>query len=695
MGYDFWYGRLDNPGYLVLGLGDQEHGQAKKKSDGLTGGGHKRRLLKSFSLTLAVLVALSFVTLAVVGPTTEKAEAIAPIIVIGAVIVGAAIGDFVYNWLCADRDNAGMSTYDATDYVNWLAASLVDKYALVDGSVSDFSHNLDLMEYFFIRQAQYAARELYIAQDEAGTSKVYDQYYVMKESTINAQLAETYEWATKQYQALFDPYNELGTTLTGNFETAKYGLYLCSGGTNEYNTVSPSTPNSKVGFSEELEFKKYYWFNDTPEITYVCGYNAATFTMYNITGAAILTDSTTPGAYKHVTTEFPAGYYKFDIPDKLTGAKLYAKNTIPFLTSSIGSIFGFKRSSDPLEGITVPLFSPNDDFVECKADGTYLITCGAGTADWARLGFAESADTTTGTGFRNTSRSVDVKDMVHDLKALADKIKAVQVNANNFAQSYYNAIVASGDPGQDWGLPLMLLPDPSQMEGMSWEQIYALYVAYLQNAYEYYQDHADQMNDALVNISGESLKLKVRGAILNQTGVQICDNSTVWTPYITTADAHLELGYNLWNQGGYAIKWGSCTDLANFTQAGTVGIISLANGYKFYIQEMMYDNQTVSEVDLTVTTLRLTLVNGTTPPAPPGTLTDLDWIIGHWYYIAILGGIVCLMGAIATRNTPILAAGLVLIAAGAIGWFLAGDHSLLSWLNMEPSNLRAWLQGLR
>jgi len=69
--------------------------------------------------------------------------------------------------------------------------------------------------------------------------------------------------------------------------------------------------------------------------------------------------------------------------------------------------------------------------------------------------------------------------------------------------------------------------------------------------------------------------------------------------------------------------------------------------------------------------------------------------MAHWYYIAILAGIVFLMGAMATRNTPILIAGVILIAAGGIGWYLAGDPSILDWLSMAPDNMVAWLQNLR
>jgi len=103
----------------------------------------------------------------------------------------------------------------------------------------------------------------------------------------------------------------------------------------------------------------------------------------------------------------------------------------------------------------------------------------------------------------------------------------------------------------------------------------------------------------------------------------------------------------------------------------------------------------VTETTLSVTQIKWVVYEPGGNITMPQGLNDLDWIINHWYYLAVIGGVICLLGAIATRNMPILAAGLVLMAAGAIGWYLAGDTSLLSWLSMEPPNLRAWLQGLR
>ena len=638
------------------------------------------------------MLALSFVTVAVVGPATQNAEAIPPLLVVGAAFVAGAACHYVYDWLTDDRDNAGITTYTAQDYCNNLGYSLNQADSFTDAYIGDITNNIDLMQYFFIRQAQWAARELYIAQEQANEAHVYDQYYVLNESTVPAQLLELYTSANRMYENIYEPYNEIGNTFTGNFENSKFGLYVrYSTSGNGYVFATPGEPYSKAEFTGVLNDEQFYYFNDSAVLGLRSSDSGREFRLLDTDGNKVYSHTTaTHLSYEILEPGLPAGIYK--VSSNSSTSYVFA-DAIPVLTSVQGVAFGFGVSAEP--DINLQYHWSAD-----SCPNGYVWTDNSGRYVNHRDG-NNVADKAASMGFRvnlsplpaETSHNVHAN--IAALTALLTKIKEITVNVNNFAQSYYNAIVASGDPGEDWGLPLMLMPDPSQIEGMDWMQLYALYIAYLQNAYAYYQENADDMNDALVNISGQSLKLKVRGAIVNQTGSLICDNTTVWTPYITTSNANLELGYNVWNQGGYVIKWGNCTDLANFTGGKTVGIVSLASGYEFWIQEMIYDGLAVSEVDLTVTTLRLTLVNGTTPPAPPDTLSDLDWIINHWYYLAIIGGVICLLGAIATRNMPILAAGLVLMAAGAIGWYLAGDTSLLSWLSMEPPNLRAWLQGLR
>jgi hypothetical protein len=143
--------------------------------------------------------------------------------------------------------------------------------------------------------------------------------------------------------------------------------------------------------------------------------------------------------------------------------------------------------------------------------------------------------------------------------------------------------------------------------------------------------------------------------------------------------------------------WGNGT--CDNVSVPTLKYMELANNYTMDIIEIIYDGNSVSEVALTVDKLTLVLPGGTPLPDPPKTdiLTDLDWLLSRWYYFAIVAGLICLIASISFRNTAIIIIGLVLLAAGVIGYYLAGDFSILDALNLSitPPNLTTWLQNLR
>jgi hypothetical protein len=122
-----------------------------------------RGFLGAFFLTSLYperIAPLSFVTVAVVGPATQNAEAIPPLLVVGAAFVA---GPSVITCMTGSPTTAttpGITTYTAQDYCNNLAYSLNQADKFTDAYIGDITNNIDLMQYFFIRQAQWAAREL-------------------------------------------------------------------------------------------------------------------------------------------------------------------------------------------------------------------------------------------------------------------------------------------------------------------------------------------------------------------------------------------------------------------------------------------------------------------------------------------------------------------------------------------------------
>jgi hypothetical protein len=150
-------------------------------------------------------------------------------------------------------------------------------------------------------------------------------------------------------------------------------------------------------------------------------------------------------------------------------------------------------------------------------------------------------------------------------------------------------------------------------------------------------------------------------------------------------DYTLIVGNNTMTQPGFAIKWGNLPSLnetmgspSNSTFApATMQYIAFGVNWTMDIKQIYYEGQAVDSVALSVTNLTVTSPNVTGPADPPNVLSDLEWLLSRWYYFAIVAGIICLLAAISFRNAAIIAIGLLLLAAGGIGYYVAGDFSLL------------------
>lgn len=652
-----------------------------------------RRLLSHFTLTLSVLLALSFIALAVVGPTTQDVEAILShddYIVIGATTLGNAIWSFINGWL-NDNNNDALDSEAPGVYARFLANGLKNTLSLTKDTTQTFANSQELQSYYYIRKAQWMARELYLQQEALQTAHVWDPYYVMthageNSSSLMHDFNEYMLYALDQHNEIIDLYQNIGGNFTGAYANVGWGIWW-----NGVNFVSTSGAQS---ISMEILTRvtgtgTYYYDGVSPLYFYQNGWSGTSSTIRNAsTNAVIKTVSLSANSYADKLI-------KYNLTD-------YFPTLSPGVYQFEGNFFGklLPVAINSNTNVTVGIHFPGTGYDEkhiygswtSYADSIYkTYNTGAALPSPPLIGaYAEASHKS------NANFTHDLTPNLRAIKELNNAIIVQQKNALAFAQSYYNAIVASGDPGSDFGLPLMLIPDPSQLEGMTWEQIYMLYVAYLQTAYVYYQEHGGALGDANVTVSGESIRLRIRGSIVNETGATICDNSTIYTPFVTTSGIVLRLGVNIWPSAGYAIRWGSAESIANMTNSTAASLIDLQANYRLYIQEMMYDNASVSEITLTPTSVRVAMSgNLSPPPGPPKVLTDLEWLLSRWYYFAIVAGIICLLAAISLRNVAIIAVGLILLAAGGIGYWMAGDFSLLDWLSMEPSNLRAWLQQLR
>ncbi len=687
-----------------------------------------RRLLSHFTLTLSVLLALSFVTLAIIGPSTEEVEAGIPWTEVafvgttaatgaaaGAMVggpLGAAIGGAggaaigaILLYMNAEKANQALSAGAKAVYARALANITTDYLGLANAMVDNLNTLWNTSQYYLVRKAEWAAQQLYDHQIANGLATVYDPYYVLSNSEVSNATA-SYAWAmSEQYGNILNGYSDLPASFIGTYDGMSYGLVI--GG------ESNSGSTGKVDTFSALDYKPNR-HNDFLAMARTYG---STYVTICADSDLYLVNTGANSATKAVAITHRNGTVVYSQSLNIPGAGGFVK----FNLKEMGYESGDYKLSTNVDNINEDFFRWFGDFSKPISSSGVILPA---LISWTKNGENATLDFWTvlynnkmysyqsisqfvsrGSGeiylFFDSDKTfnievprVNITDCFRKLQTIIDNTANMQITANTFAQSYYNYLVANG-PDAPRIMPDILFPDPIQMEGMSWQQVYAMLLAYLTQMDPWFEDHSVMGQDD-VNISEESLDLLCRGAIYNASGGMVYGNDTVWTPYISLDDMTLIAGQNnTMTQPGFIIVWGSAADLDNFTRPTTCVYVPITAGWNLSIEEMTLKGAPVTQTTLTVTQIKWVVYQPGGNITMPQGMNDLDWIIDHWYYIAIIGGVICLLGAIATRNMPIMAAGLVLLAAGGIGWYLAGDTSLLDWLSIEPRNLTMWLQNLR
>jgi hypothetical protein len=180
--------------------------------------------------------------------------------------------------------------------------------------------------------------------------------------------------------------------------------------------------------------------------------------------------------------------------------------------------------------------------------------------------------------------AVDLSNITTKVGAITAKVATMQTTANNFAQAYYNTLIING--GDDNRvMPDIVFPDPENLDQMTYEQVYGIYLTYLTQQQAWFQNYTVQSPDP-VNISQESLHLKVRGQIWDASGHLLYSNVTVFTPYISLDDMDPIIGNNTMTQPGFVIIWGESTSLDALEHLTNISYIPIQAGYVLKIEEM-------------------------------------------------------------------------------------------------------------
>jgi hypothetical protein len=281
-----------------------------------------------------------------------------------------------------------------------------------------------------------------------------------------------------------------------------------------------------------------------------------------------------------------------------------------------------------------------------------------------------------------TSASVSLGNWLSDLTAANNEGQNLTRTANSYAQTFYNQVVAAhGAIATPWADAVM--PNPEQIHNLSPMMLQALYYSYLIRERDWFNT-SHILTPQNVSITPASANLLLRGAVYNPQGKEMVSNQTMFTPFFMVVNQTLTKGWNNISQEGFLMTWYNAASInapLNHTTANYT-YWEFGPGWRFHIEEIWYANQTVNNVTLTVHSW--IFIIPPTPTIPRGTQaqTDVQWLIDHWYYIAAVVGAILVLAWIPTKSTPIGVIGLILVIAGVAGWYLSGDHSLLSWAGL-------------
>lgn len=627
-------------------------------------------------VSMAVLMAGLMLSVAVIGPTTQEAEAVIPIVVIGgALAVGAIIG-----WMANDIMKEGQNANaEAALEANkeTLRASVKNTFSASMAFANTFTQdnivNYEATQLLMTRQAEYQARELYLAQTQKGEPYIYDSDAVLS-SIVIEQPEEILKACNEQYSAAFGTMSNVPDYFTGTLADMKLRLYNSAKQverkvlpTSNY-MVIPSINQGQVSLSGGVG---HFYMTPNTEIIAISltdgdksiplKQDGAVVHTYDMTGAVA-------GTMQKLTLPEHIAPGSFTVEPQ-TDIWLCG-NVIPHINNDKAPMTESVIMYDNA-GLATNLY---------VADNT-----GAHVRYWLGSGAPQSIPLDT-SRFQLYIDNIELYAFRGDLitKQIFPVFKTMATTANVAANSYYNLLVESGDDQRYESMPDFLFPDPAQMEGLTVEEMYALLLVYRQQMAEYYQSGA-YMDLGDAQFSPNSLGLYVRGALYNADGSPIYDNQTIWTPYVNVASQTLTVGQNVtFDNSMTVVKWGEADNIGAFlgVNASTANMrwSYPAAGAYCVIEEMFKDGEPVNEITLALSTYEA-LAPDIPDPLPPGNTNNTDdtesWLIKNWYWVTVGVGVVTIIAAALMRNGAIAGVGLLIVLVGLAGY--AATEVLPEW----------------
>jgi hypothetical protein len=539
---------------------------------------------------------------------------------------------------------------------------------------------------YLARNAEWAARQLYDEQTAAGTPHVYNASYVLTRSMVsNASLSDLWQ-VMQNYNSVLNMYTNLAAQFVSTYDSMEWSIK------GPYNAVNygATFASQQVG---RMQFLTCFDVSDT--LKYVTVSNQVPLLVVNHFDSPQTLNLHIVSMGSNETTDLVV-----TLPsDGIQSIDLNGTYGLP------SGRYGFSITGSPTPDVTIAGILGNDPLSSGSVLPCLLVTRQSGANEvWAMADKVSGSTNsitnqgaltiwTTATDYPSIRvtdggsgvNSTKLVQPFKDIQAALNMVRNLTVTANMYAQTYYNQVVAAngniGTPEAD-----LIFPDPDQLANMNQQQLIALYYSYLLTMRDWFNT-SKVLGPGDINISAESANLLVRGSAFDATGKQVIWNTTIWTPYLMLEDQELKLGLNNISQTGFIETWYDAATITAEDHLQNLTYNQIGTGWKLYIDEIYYANETVNSVNLTMHTWMFIISEDASSTHPPSSITDLSWIMQHWYYFAAIAGAIILLVAAFAKNWIFAVIGILAIAAGIVGWYMSGDHSLLSWLGM---NINLW-----
>jgi hypothetical protein len=677
----------------------------KSQRNPSSGGKHSAILsLKQFRVSFVALAFTAFLLLIAFAPLTIPAKALdwedAAIVISTAeagMAIGSALGDGIGCIIgtglgaLAGAIIVGLGGNTGPAYGEQAKEGYAQNLKNVTQSYLNLAHTnavnpmktIDLSEYFFARKAEWAAKQLYDYQTAHSLAHVYDSAYVLSKSEVSNGTV-TYIWnAEKVYESIFEGYQDLSQNFVGDYDGMYWALGGSGSGANIYvQSYADSNPYVAVQFNTMLatnpSSNEWLYLPSTYALHWVCGVPGTyTPTIKNSTGDVVWTHTFTDAvkgdlySFSLDSVGLDSGKYQLSMSHSAYAFNYEWFGLASKSPTNSGSIYpGIEIWTKSGENAQGALFAYYD------SGGWQIYPADNLNIPYFKVIFGPTEGQPQYIG--GAQYCCDLNQYALDVKAIIDRTASTLSTANGFGQAYYNFLVAHAGVGNP-PAPDIIFPDPSQMANMTWQQIYAIYLAYMNSLQSWFYNYS-HMGTENISLSLQSMDLICLGSIYNSTDVQLYNETTVFTPFISLTNMTLELGINEFTQPGFFILWGNSTDLSQPMTSQSVEYVPFSAGWYANISEIYYQNESVETCDLNVTKLVLIIPPPASVPDAPQGISDMQWLIDHWYLIAGVLGIVLLMAALAVKRWEIALFGAALIVAAVLGYYMAGGLSGLGSL---------------